>query len=196
MAERKRALTAEERLADLQRGRARLRRERMLRELAGPVWHRMVRVIPLGFRLQGRLTARLLHAEPAAIIEALRDDAVFAVDTAMRLAHGAGFLSGGDVQAYLTGDEPLVRLAQAGLVDAAPCPDVTLVRPWPGPRRLLVCIVPTLPPWRAAPGGARVVTAERMRRELVGAVGARSDLFALLERLEEADVGNVVRSAS
>ena len=103
----------------------------------------------------------------------------------MRLAHGAGFLSGGDVQAYLTSDEPLARLGLAGLVEAAPCPDITLVRPWPGPRRLLACVVPTLPPWRAAPGGYRVVTAERMRRELVGAVGARSDSFALLERLEE-----------
>jgi hypothetical protein len=185
MAERKRALTAEERLADLQRGRARLRRERMLRELAGPVWDRLVRVIPLGFRLQGTLTARVLRAEPAAIIEALRDDAVFAVDTAMRLVHGAGFLAGGDVQAYLTGDEPLARLAQAGLVEAASCPDITLVRPWPGPRRLLACLVPALPSWRVTPGGYRVVTAERLRGELVGAVGARSDLFALLERLEQ-----------
>jgi len=195
MAERKRAPTAEERLADLHRGRARLRRERMVRELAGPVWHRMVRVIPLGFRLQGTLTARVLLAEPAAIIEALRDDAVFAVDTAMRLTHGAGFLSGGDVQAYLTSSEPLARLAQAGLVEAAPCRDTTLVRPWPGPRRLLACIVPTLPPWTLTREGYRTVTAERLRRELVGAVGARSDLFALLERLEEADLRRRVRSA-
>ena len=34
----------------------------------------------------------------------------------------------------------------------------------------------------------RVVTPERLRRELIGTVGARADLFALLERVEAAAV--------
>lgn len=187
MPEHRRALTADERLADLRRARARLRRERMAREVAGPIWHRMVRVIPALFRLEGRLHARVLKGSREAVIEALRDDAVFAVDTAMRLAHSAGFLASGDVQAYLTGTEPLARLAEAGLIEAAPCPDTTLVRPWSGPPRLLACIVDELPASRSVAGGHRVVTAERLRRELIGAVGARADLFALLERVEAAD---------
>jgi len=184
MPDRRRALTADERLAMLGRDRARLRRERMAREVAGPIWRRMVRVIPALFRLEGRLEVRVMRAPHDAIVDALREDAVFAVDTAMRLAHGAGFLAGGDVQAYLPRAEPLARLADAGLVDEAPCPDTTLVRPWPGPPRLLACIVEELPPWRVARGGQRVVTGERLRRELIGAVGARADLFALLERAE------------
>lgn len=95
MAERKRGLTADERFAELRRDQARLRRERMLRELGGATWHSMVKIVPVLFRFQGTTAVRILRAEPAQIIEALRDDAVFAVDTAMRLAHGAGFLAGG-----------------------------------------------------------------------------------------------------
>lgn len=186
MVDRPRGLTADERLAALRRDRARLRRERMVRELSGPIWRRMVNIVPVLFRLQGVPMVRILRTEPARIIEALRLDAVFAVDTAMRLAHGgAGFLAGGDVQVYLTSAEPLERLARASLIDAAPCADATLVRPWPGPPRLFACVVSTLPPSRITPGGHHVVTAERLQRELIGAVGARADLFALLERAEQ-----------
>jgi hypothetical protein len=186
MAEGRRGLTAEERLDALRRDRARLRRERMAREVAGPIWRRMVAVVPLLFRYEGTLLARVLRADRAVVIEALRDDAVFAVDTAMRLAHGSGFLAGGDVQAYLVSVEPIERLARRGLVDAAPCVDTVLVRPWAGPPRLLASVATDLPVSREAPGGYRVVDEERLRRELVGAVGARADLFALLERLEAA----------
>jgi hypothetical protein len=119
MSDARRFLTAEERLEEVQRDRKALRRERLIREVAGPVWHRMVKVV--------RET----------VIEALKSDAVFAVDTAMRLAHGVGFLASPDIQAYLSGDEPLERLAAAGLISTEPYFDTTLVRPWPGPPRLL-----------------------------------------------------------
>jgi hypothetical protein len=71
-----------------------------------------------------------------------------------------------------------------GLISAEPYPDLTLVRPWAGPARLLASIVEELPPWRTTKGGHRVVTAERLGRELIGAVGARADLFALYEKAE------------
>lgn len=182
MPEPRRALRAEERLAELRRAKARLRTERLQRELAGPRWGRMVRVVPVALRLEGSLTARALRAERAAIVDALREDAVFALDTAMRLSSGYGVFANEDVQAYLTSDEPLCRLASAGLVEAEPHLDTVLLRPWPGPPRLLACVVAELPPCRVAGGGYRVVTAERLARELVGAVGRRADLFALLER--------------
>ncbi len=169
-----RALTADERLAELQRDRKRLRKERMVREIAGPVWGRMMGIVPALFRLQGRLVTRVLRAPREDAIHALGQDAVFAVDTAMRLMHGAGFLTGGDVHAYVTTQEPIDRLAEAGLVDVTPCLDTTLVRPWPGPPRLLACVVGEVPAWRVARGGERVVDAARLRREL----------FVLLERLE------------
>ena len=189
MAEPRRGLTAEERLEALQRDRAILRRERLLREAAGPCWHRMVRIVPVLFRREGTLAVRALVAEPAAVAEALREDAVFALDTAMRLAHGHGFLAVREVQAYLTAPEPLDRLARAGLISAEPLSDTTLVRPWPGPPRLLACIVEELPPSRRVAGGFQVVTAERLVRELIGAVGPRADLFALLETAEAKAAG-------
>jgi len=179
-----RGLTAEQRLESLQRERAVLRRERLLREVAGPRWHRMVRIVPVLFRREGTLAVRALLAEPSAVVEALREDAVFALDTAMRLAHGYGFLAIREVQVYLTSPEPLDRLASAGLISSEPLPDTTLVRPWPGPPRLLACIVEALPPSRQVAGGFQVVTAERLARELIGAVGPRADLFALLETAE------------
>ncbi|HSN97721.1 MAG TPA: hypothetical protein VLS89_05460 [Candidatus Nanopelagicales bacterium] len=184
MIERRRGLTAEQRLAERRRDVARLRRSRLQRELAGPVWRRMMTITPVLFAREGDIVCRRLLAAPDSIIQALSANAVFALDTAMRLAHGFGFLSGGDVEAYLTSAEPVEQLAAAGLLDSAPHPDTVLVRPWSGPPRLLVCLVDELPPSRPVQGGHRVVSAERLGRELIGAVGARHDLFALLERAE------------
>lgn len=184
MPDTRRFLTADERLKEVQRDRKALRRERLIREVAGPVWHRMVKVVPLSFQGQGRLVTRELLASREAVIEALRSDGIFAVDTAMRLAHGVGFLASFEIQVYLAGAEPIDRLAAAGLISTEPYFDSTLVRPWPGPPRLLACLVDELPPSRVVKGGYRVVTGERLGRELVGTVGPRADLFILYEKVE------------
>ncbi|MFP5286947.1 MAG: hypothetical protein ACLGI9_14495 [Thermoanaerobaculia bacterium] len=136
------------------------------------------------FRREGRIVAHVLRAEPAVVIEALKQDGIFALDTAMRLAHGFGFLTAREVQAYLSSPEPLNRLVKSGLIDEHPHADTTLIRPWPGPMRLLACIVDELPPSRLVEGGYQVVTSERLGRELIGAVGPRADLFALYEKAE------------
>jgi hypothetical protein len=187
MAEARRGLTAEERMQELQRDQAVLRRERMLREVAGPRWSRMIRIVPVLFRLQGQLVARVLQADIQSVIDALRPDAVFALDTAMRLAHGFGFLSVREIHAYLISPEPLDRLVESGLIAPQSFADTTLVRPWPGPPRLLACLVEDLPPSREVAEGYRVVTRERLGRELIGAVGPRADLFALFEKAEGQD---------
>lgn len=186
MADVRRGVSADQRLAQLQRDRARLRRSRLAREVAGGAARRMLRVVPALFDLDGQLTARRLLAPREAVIDALRAAAIFAGDTAMRLRHGAGFLTGGDVHAYLRSTDPLGALVRATMIDPEPWPDTVLARPWPGPPRLLVCITEAPPAFVVLPSGHSVVTPERLRRELIGAVGARADLFALLERLEEA----------
>ncbi|HYN22571.1 MAG TPA: hypothetical protein VE078_16550 [Thermoanaerobaculia bacterium] len=168
----------------LERDRAILRRERLVRQVAGARWHRMVRIIPVLFRREGNTVAHVLRADPPAIFAALQPHAVFALDSAMRLAHGFGFLACHEVQAYLTSLEPLEHLIREGLIAAEPYRDTTVVRPWPGPSRLLACIVDALPASRVVSGEYRIVTAERLKRELIGAVGARADLFALLEKAE------------
>jgi len=58
------------------------------------------------------------------------------------------------------------------------------MRPWPGPTRLLACLVDELPLSREVQGGYRVVTRERLGQELVGTVGPRADLFVLYEKVE------------
>ena len=63
MVDARRGLSAEQRLAALRRDRARLRRERMLRELAGPLWGRMVDVIPVIFRAEGMIAHRVDEEE-------------------------------------------------------------------------------------------------------------------------------------
>jgi len=49
---------------------------------------------------------------------------------------------------------------------------------------LLACLVDELPPSRVVQGGYRVVTRERLGRELIGTVGPRADLFGLYEKVE------------
>jgi pimeloyl-ACP methyl ester carboxylesterase len=144
----------------------------------------MTRLVPVLFVRQGTLVCRVLTAPTEKILEALRLDVVFTLDTAMRIAHGVGCFSGGDLHAYTTSADLPERLAAAGLISSTPCPDTTLVRPWPGPPRLLLAVVEELPPSRAIRGAFRAVEADRLRRELLGAVGPRADLFALLEHLE------------
>lgn len=180
----RRFLTAEQRMNELERARARLRRQRLEREVAGPVWRRMVTIVPALFDRAGEIRAHVLSADREAVIESLREDAVFANDTAMRLLYGKGFLAGGDVHAYLTSTAPLERLGECGLIEEAQTQDTTLVRPWPGPPRLIACIVEELPSSCVARSGHRTVTPERLRRELIGTVGGRVDLFGLLERAE------------
>ncbi len=184
MNDRRPARTAEQRLAERKRDIARLRRSRLEREIAGPRWYRMRRLVPVLFSREGTVASHHLVGTREDVIDALRGDVVFAVDTAMRLVHGFGFLSGGDIHAYATCHAPIDRLVAADLVECEPTGDTVLVRPWPGPARLLLCVVDELPPHRWIRNRYRVVDAERSRRELVGSAGARADLFALLERAE------------
>ena len=175
-------LSADERLRALTRDKARVRRERLQRELAGPRWQRMMQIIPAFFEREGIVTARIIKADRATVLAGLRQDGVFGLDTALRLVHHHGVLSASDIHVYLRDAEPLVRLGAAGLIGEAPYPDTVISRPWAGPPRVLACLVETPPPSRDLEDGFRVVSEERMRRELLGEIGARPDLFALIEQ--------------
>lgn len=181
MAEGKKLLTVDERMTQVSRDKRRVLRARMQRDIAGVRWSRMVRIMPVFFERTGSLHAHVVRSDRSSVIDALRLDAVFALDTAMRMARGYGFLSSGDIHAYLLTTEPLVRLAETGRIEGTIHPDDVLVRPWAGPNRLLVSVVREFPPHCELESGHRVVTDERLRRELIGAVGARTDLFALLD---------------
>ncbi len=178
----RRVPTLEEQLAVARRDRRRVARERLIRAVAGDRWRRMTRLVPVLFAREGVLVVRTLILPWDEVVAGLRvERAVFAHDTAMRVAQGHGFLKGGDVFAYVSGASVVDRLAARGLVSPEPHHDAALVRPWPGPPRLLACIVAETPPHRALEDGSRVVEGDRLRAELVGVVGLRADLFALAE---------------
>lgn len=176
----RRPLTAEQRLAELCRAHRRVRIRRLEREVAGPLWRRVVSIVPVLFGREGRLEVRRLLAPRDEVVEALRPFAVFALDQAARLALGYGFLHGGDVQAYLAQPGALDVLSRAGQIAENAHPDSVLSRPWGGPPRLLACVVAELPRSRPLPSGHRVVETARLAQELVGALGPRTDLIALL----------------
>lgn len=153
----------------------------MMREVAGARWARMTRIVPVLYRREGELDVRALRRPWSEVVEALREaGAVFAHDTALRVTRGHGFLTGGDVFAYVV-DGMIDPLVARGVVDAEPHADTALVRAWPGPPRLLACRVRELPESRIVESGARVVRDDRLRAELIGVVGLRPDLFALAE---------------
>lgn len=179
------APTAAERLRRLARDKRRARRERLIREAAGPVWRAVRGVVPSVFSLAGPLEVRRLLAPRAVIEEALRGSAVLALDAAMRAHRGVGLFGGDDLHVYLEDRRPLEALVAAGLVSPEVEPDRVLVRPWAGPPRLFAVVVAPLPPNEPGPPGhetARVVTREHLVREILGAVGLRFDLLAPLVR--------------
>lgn len=176
-------MTAEARLRRLRRDQRRVQRDRMARDLAGPLWRQVRGVVPAVFVLAGPLSVRRLIAPREAIIDALRPHGIFALDTAMRLSVGGGCLAGGDVHAYAPADA-VEALAEAGLVERAEEPDRVLVRPWPGAPRLFAVAAAQAPPHRTLTDGTRVVTRAHLVRELIGAVGLRFDLLAPLLELE------------
>lgn len=174
------APTAEERLRQVRRARRRARTERLARQVAAPLWRAVRTVVPTVFPLAGELHVRRLLAPRGQVLDALCPDAVLALDTAMRLHCGTGCLHGGDLHAYVTDASVLHRLAARGLVASEESSDRTLVRPWPGPPRLFAVRVDLLPPHDTRADGTRLVTRERLLREVIGAVGPRLDVLAPL----------------
>lgn len=182
------ALTAEERLRRLTRDKRRVRRERLVREAAGPLWERLRSVVPRVYVLAGPLEVHRLTADRELVLSALHGKAVLTLDAAMRALTGVGLLAGSDLHLYLPDRGPLVALQEAGLVSPSPEPDKVLVRPWAGPSRLFAIITPDLPPHEPRPDGTLVVTREHLVREILGALGLRFDLLAplLMEALPPA----------
>lgn len=173
-------LTAQERLRRLTRDKRRVRRERLVRQAAGPLWERLRSVVPRVYLLAGPLEVHRLTADRELVLSALHGKAVLTLDTAMRSHTGFGLLAGSDVHLYLPDRRPLTALQEAGLVSPSPEPDRVLVRPWAGPPRLFAVITPDLPPHEPRPDGTLVVTREHLVREILGAVGLRFDLLAPL----------------
>ena len=144
------------------------------------MWRQVRGVVPGVFVLAGPLSVRRLLAPRDEVIDALRPDAIFALDTAMRLHVGGGCIAGGDVHAYVGDREMLDALAAAGPIASDEESDRVVLRPWPGAPRLFAVASVEAPPHVTRADGTRLVTGEHLVREVIGAVGVRLDVLAPL----------------
>jgi hypothetical protein len=175
------ALTAQQRFDSLRRARRKAQHRRLVRQSAGELWKRWMRHPPILFCLQGEMVVHELRAGRDEVIAALRHTGVFTLDTAAELRWGVRLVRGNDVHAYLADREALDHLVNAGLVSQTPLQTKVLFPPHSVHPRLVVVVVESLPPSEVTPNGYRVVEADRLVREFIGAVGMRADLAALLE---------------
>ncbi|MFH1177386.1 MAG: hypothetical protein V1750_08260, partial [Acidobacteriota bacterium] len=180
MAEIARGVPAERRLAELRRYRREAAISRLSRHAADPLWQRVRTLTPALFLCAGERRVHRLRSDWGEVTRALRDDAVFTLDTACRLAHDRGLFQALDVHAYLRSQEAVDRLVAARMLDPTALAGQSLLPLLPAPPRLWAVVVGEWPPWRQLADRWRVVSDERLAQDLLGAVGVRLDLFARL----------------
>lgn len=117
----------------------------------------------------------------AAIIEALKDSAVFTLDTASELRWGVRLVRTPNVSAYLRDADRLEELAANGVLVRDKTDTFIYASPFPVGPRLFAAVNTELPPHEALPSGHRVVTTDRLVREFIGTLGLRLDLLTLLD---------------
>lgn len=174
-------LTAQQRLESLRRARRKARHRRLVRQSSADLWWRWMRQPPILYCLQGAMTIHPLQASKDAVVAALKNTAVFTLDTASELRWGIRLLRGDDVHAYVADSQLLNTLATERLISPTPMPTKVLFPPHPVSPRLVAVIVDSLPQSETTVEGHRVVEANQLVREFIGAVGMRADLVALIE---------------
>lgn len=175
------ALTAEDRLNSLRRARRKAQHRRLVRQSAADLWRRWMRHPPSLFCLRGELLIHETRGSKEQITAALKDKAIFALDTAAELRWGLRLVRGNDVHAYLPTRANLNALVEAGLIAQTPLPTRILFPPHPVKPRLVAVLTSSPPPSERTVSGHLVVEGEEMVREYIGALGMRADLIAVLE---------------
>ena len=122
-----------------------------------------------------------IRSSEAAIIEALKDSAVFTLDTASALRWGARLVRTPNVSAHLPDVSRLGRLEADGVLVRDTTNTFIYASPFPVGPRLFVAVSSELPPHETLPSGHRVVTTDRLVREFIGTFGLRLDLLTLLD---------------
>ncbi len=96
------------------------------------------------------------------------------------MTYGVGFLPERDLTAYMT-PEALRRAVERGLIGPPSETGLSVDPPFPRAPQLIVHVAETPPPSTTLASGERVVTAERLVRDILGTLGFRPDLLARLE---------------
>jgi hypothetical protein len=115
------------------------------------------------------------------VVEALRGEVVWTLDTAGRLAGGVGFLTTRDLTGYMS-REALERGVSEGLVESTRSSSIGISPVLERPAMLIAHLATEPPPFFTLDSGDRVVTWESLMQDLKGTLGWRPDLLTRLEQ--------------
>jgi hypothetical protein len=174
-----RTLRERDRIA--RRDAAAARRRSLVRRTAGPLFRKYVTVIPSVFTAAGELAAFRLLVPPAAALEALSGRAVLTLDSATEILGGFRFGRAPNEYAYFSSADDLEEVELRRLGERLPGTSFPLAWTPPG-RPTLFAVIVDPPPPSMEHGGLRVVTRERLVRDLIGFYGLRADLLSEVER--------------
>lgn len=145
-------------------------------------FRRDLAVHPNLFLAPGEVRAAKLLRSRDEVIAALREEAVWTLDTAARLACGIGFLTIQDLTGYMS-PETFDRAVESSLVQPTGSSSIGIAPVLSRPAILIAHLTTAPPPFFTLPTGDRVVEWEALMQDLKGTLGWRPDL---LTRLEEA----------
>ena len=173
--------TTEERWREYQRD-LKIYRQRSLWRRSHPRFERDLWIIPNVFLLPGKASMAALQQPEEAVLQALRQRAVWTLDTAARLVSGHGFLTSPDLIGYLHPAD-LQEIVAEGLVGPPRQTELSVDPIYRRPPMLIVHEAEEMPPHIELPSGDRVVTLDHLFRDLMGTLGWRPDLMTRLEAI-------------
>lgn len=174
-----RLLTTEERWRRYQRDLVAYRRRSMMRR-SHPRFQRDLDIVPHIFLRRGKASMAALQQPEDAVLQALRQRAVWTLDTAARLVSGRGFLTSPDLTGYLSPAD-LQEIVAQGLVGPPRRNELSVDPIYRRPPMLIVHETEEMPPHIELPSGDRVVNLDHLFQDLMGTLGWRPDLMTRLE---------------
>lgn len=156
-------------------------RQRSLVRRSHPRFQQDLALTPRVFLLRGQARIARLVKPREAVLEALRGQVVWTLDTAARLVGARGFLTAADLTGFLT-EETLQRAAREGCIAPPEVAGLTVEPLYRRPLSLLAHLVESLPSSAELSSGTLVVSWGDLQRDLLGTLGWRPDLLNRLER--------------
>jgi hypothetical protein len=138
-------------------------------------------IVPRVFLLRGKARIARLEQPREAVLDALRGQVVWTLDTAVRLVGMKGFLTAADLTGYMA-EETLRQAEQKGWISPPREAGLSLDPLYSRPLSLVAHLVDSLPSSTLLPSGDLVVPWGDLKRDLLGTLGWRPDLLTRLER--------------
>jgi hypothetical protein len=155
-------------------------RRRSLYRRSHSRFRRDLAIVPHVFLLLGRASMAPLLQPEETVLAALRERAVWTLDTAARLVSGRGFLTSPDLTGYLTATD-LQWATREQLIGAPEQAGLSVEPLYRRPPMLIAHVPQELPAHIVLPSGERVVSWDFLLRDVMGTLGWRPDLLTRLE---------------